>query len=193
MKRKNILKIFFLILIIIVLSFVIYKFYFNNDVKVEKINNTHKEEESKYSSNIIENVRYVSKDAKGNEYIIEALQGEIDYSTPNVIYLNNVKALVKLKNSNNINILSNYGKYNLNNYDTIFSKNVVIDYLENKITGEYLDFSLTRNSMIISKKVRYANLNNILKADVVEINIDTKDTKIFMYENNKTVNIKSKN
>ena len=193
MKRKNILKIFFLILIIIVLSFVIYKFYFNNDVKVEKINNTHKEEESKYSSNIIENVRYISKDAKGNEYIIEALQGEIDYSTPNVIYLNNVKALVKLKNPNNINILSNYGKYNLNNYDTIFSKNVVIDYLENKITGEYLDFSLTRNSMIISKKVRYANLNNILKADVVEINIDTKDTKIFMYENNKTVNIKSKN
>ena len=193
MKRKNILKIFFLILIIIVLSFVIYKFYFNNDVKVEKINNTPKEEESKYSSNIIENVRYVSKDAKGNEYIIEALQGEIDYSTPNVIYLNNVKALVKLKNSNNINILSNYGKYNLNNYDTIFSKNVVIDYLENKITGEYLDFSLTRNSMIISKKVRYANLNNILKADVVEINIDTKDPKIFMYENNKTVNIRSKN
>ena len=57
MKRKNILKIFFLILIIIVLSFVIYKFYFNNDVKVEKINNTHKEEESKYSSNIIENVK----------------------------------------------------------------------------------------------------------------------------------------
>ena len=36
-------------------------------------------------------------------------------------------------------------------------------------------------------------LENILKADVIEINIKTKDTKIFMLENNKKVNIKSKN
>ena len=35
------------------------------------------------------------------------------------------------------------------------------------------------------KNVVYTNLNNILKADVVEINIKTKDTKIFMYENEK--------
>ena len=36
------------------------------------------------------------------------------------------------------------------------------------------------------------NLENILKADVVEINLKTKDSKIFMYEKNKKVNIKSK-
>ena len=63
--------------------------------------------------------------------------------------------------------------------------------LDNKITGEYLDFSLKRNSMIVSKNVIYNNLENVLKADVVEINIKNKDTKIFMYEQNKKVNIKS--
>ena len=47
--------------------------------------------------------------------------------------------------------------------------------------------------MIISKNVIYKNLENILKADVIEINIDTKDTKIFMYEENRKVNVKSKN
>ena len=47
--------------------------------------------------------------------------------------------------------------------------------------------------MIISKNVIYTNLENILKADVVEINLKTKDSKIFMYEKNKKVNIKSKN
>ena len=57
---------------------------------------------------------------------------------------------------------------------------------------EYLDFSMERNSMIISKNVVYTNLENILKADVVEINITTKDTKIFMFQDNKKVNIKSK-
>ena len=51
---------------------------------------------------------------------------------------------------------------------------------------------MQRNSMIISKNVVYTNLENILKADVIEMNIDTKDTKIFMHKNNKKVNIKSK-
>jgi hypothetical protein len=64
--------------------------------------------------------------------------------------------------------------------------------LDNKITGEYLDFSMGRNSMIISKKVVYTNVENILKADVIKINVTTKDTKIFMYKDNQKVNIKSK-
>ena len=126
-------------------------------------------------------------------FILQKMVKEIDYSNPNYIYLTNVEALIKLKDSNIININSNFGKYNTENYDTIFSKNVIIDYLENKITGEYLDFSLEKNQMIISKKVVYTNLENILKADVIEMNLETKDTKIFMYENSKKVNIKSKN
>ena len=59
--------------------------------------------------------------------------------------------------------------------------------------GEYLDFSIDRNSMIVSKNVVYNNLENTLKADVIEMNINTKDTKIFMFEKDKKVNIKSKN
>ena len=98
-----------------------------------------------------------------------------------------------MNNANDLKIKSDFGKYNIDNYDTIFSQNVIIDYLDNQITGEYLDFSIKRNSMIISTNVVYTNLQNILKADVVEINIQTKDTNIFMYENNKKVNIKSKN
>ena len=47
--------------------------------------------------------------------------------------------------------------------------------------------------MLISKKVVYTNLENILKADVIEIDILTKESKIFMYESQKKVNIKSKN
>ena len=46
--------------------------------------------------------------------------------------------------------------------------------------------------MIISKNVIYNNYDNILNADVIEMDMDTKDTKIFMYEQNKKVNIKSK-
>jgi lipopolysaccharide assembly outer membrane protein LptD (OstA) len=103
-----------------------------------------------------------------------------------------VKTIIRLKDKDNVNITSDFGKYNIVNNDTIFSKNVIITYLDNKITGDYGDFSFERNSIIISKDVTYTNLENMLKADLIEMDIKTKDTKISMYEQNKKVNIKSK-
>ena len=190
MKKKNILFIF---IVFLVISLLIIYLKFSKDSQEENITKIEEEvKEEPYKSNIMENVSYSSKDARENEYTVNASKGEIDYDNPNTIFLTDVKAVVKLTNSNNVTITSDYGKYNTNNFDTIFSKNVMIAYLDNKITGEYLDFSLKRNSMIISRKVVYTNLENILKADVIEINVTTKDTKIFMYKDNQKVNIKSK-
>ena len=36
------------------------------------------------------------------------------------------------------------------------------------------------NSLIISKNVVYSNTENILKANVIEMDIKTKDTKIYV-------------
>ena len=189
MIKKKIGKIIFIILcliiILILLNSQIFEKNDTSEIKPEKLEN------ELYSSNKIKDVKYTTKDADGNEYIIKAVEGEIDYSNTNIIYLTNIKAVIKLINSDDILITSDYGKYNSVNFDTIFSKNVIINYINNKITGEYLDFSIERNSLLISKKVVYTNLENILKADAVEMNIKTKDTKIFMYENQKKVNIKS--
>ena len=187
MNLKKILKIFFIIFVIIIASFFIFKKFFKKNETIRS--NPDLPEETISNSNIIENVNYSSKDTQGNEYIINASKGEIDYSNSNILYLTNVYAIINLKNSEKITISSKYGKYNSDNYDTIFSKNVIIKYLDNKITGGYLDFSLERNLMIISKKVTYNNINNTLKADVIEMNLKTKDTKIFMYEKEKKVKI----
>ena len=192
--KKNKVVIFFLIFFIFS-AFLIFKYYNlkekDKDITINHTNDQ-QEEQTIYSSNIIKDV-YYSVDSNGNEYIIKAKQGEIDYSNPNYIYLTEVKALIKLKDSNIVKINSDFGKYNAENYDTIFSKNVIINYLQNKITGGYLDFSLEKNQMIMSKKVVYTNFENILKADVVQMDLETKNTKIFMYEKNKKVNIQSKN
>ena len=151
------------------------------------------EEELSSSSNIINDVNYTSKGAKGNQYTINALKGEIDYQNSNIIYLTDVEAVLRMKDSNEIKIKSKYGKYNINNFDTIFSKKVQINYLDNKITGEYLDFSILRNLIIISRNVIYTNLESSLFADVFELNIETNDAKIYMYEKNKEVKIKNYN
>ena len=191
MSVKKIITILFVLIVFSAFSYLIYSKFFKKTVSVNL--NTEVVEDSVYSSNIIKDVNYTTKDSDGNEYIITALEGEIDYSNPNIIYLTKVKAIINLKDSEVITINSDYGKYNSNNFDTIFSKNVIVKYLDNNINGEYLDFSLERNSMIISREVIYKNLENILKADVMEMNIKTKDTKIFMYEENKKVNVKNLN
>ena len=200
MKKKVFLVTLF---IIIFFSFLIF-FYFKSNPdkdlieKKKQLELTKKEnivavEERIESSNIIEDVSYSAKDAKGNQYFLKAGEGTIDQNDSNYIFLKSVKANINLQNYKLIEISSDFGKYNINNYDTIFSKNVIITYLENKITGGYLDFSWDKNLMIISKNVILENKNNTLKADVVEVNIKSRDIKIFMYEENKKVNIKSQN
>ena len=52
---------------------------------------------------------------------------------------------------------------------------------------------LKKNLLIISKNIVYTNPENILKADVLELNTITKDTKIFMYNSQDKVKIESQN
>ena len=197
MKKKILLKASFIVFFFLILIFIYYNFNYKNDqiTKKEKKDFIEKEiieidEEKIQSSNIIEDVSYLAKDAKGNEYTLKAGEGTIDQDKNNYIFLKSVKAFINLKNYEVIEISSDFGKYNINNYDTIFSKNVIITYLDNKITGDYLDFSWDKNLMIISKNVILENDKSSLKADVIEVNIKSRDIKIFMYEENKKVNIK---
>ena len=211
MKYLN-YRYFIFLTIFLVGSFFIYSNYFHKE-KANLNKNLEVEEEKSSNSNIIKDIKYSSKDLKGNEYIILADEGEIDLDNSDIIFLKEVKAFINLiENNETITVVSDFGKYNsINydtifsqnvkikyqdntiNYDTIFSQNVKIQYQENTITGNYLDFSMKKNLLIISKNVVYTNPNNILKADVIELDTITKDTKIFMYNSTDKVNIKSQN
>ena len=184
-------RIFFITSILAILLFVIFKFSWNKrqvendnakDV-IEKIDN----------SNIIKDVNYKSKNTDGSEYNLNALEGIIDQNNTDFIYLTSINAIIKLKDYQTIVIQSEFGKYNIKNFDTIFSKNVIIRYLNNVIKGEYLEFSLDKNLMIISRNVVFNNDKSSLKADVIEVDIKTKDIKVSMYEKNKKININSLN
>ena len=199
MKKKVILGTSILILFFSFLSFLYFKS--NQEKKIaEKKNielidekNIEIDQEKIESSNMIEDVSYSAKDIKGNEYFLKANEGIIDQKESNFIFLKSVKAIINLKDYRLVEISSDFGKYNIENYDTIFSKNVIITYLDNKIMGDYLDFSLEKNLMIISKNVIMKNEKSSLLADVIEVNIETKNIKMFMYEENKKINIKSIN
>ncbi len=189
MKKNLILRILLIIIIIFVLI-LFFKLNFEKPIVRDEAEITNEKIES---SNIIKDVSYISKDSNGNEYKLEAAEGVIDQSESNYIFLTTVKGSISLTEYNLIEISSDFGKYNINNYDTIFSKNVIITYLDYKIKGEHLDFSWEKNLMTISRNVILENNKSSLSTDVIELNIKTKDVKIFMYEENKKIKIKSLN
>jgi uncharacterized protein YxeA len=188
-----------IIFTVVVLFLIVLNHFFFKDLNNDQSDNSNqnleleieKEEidRESFSSNILENVNYSSIDPEGNEYNIFASEGEIDIKNNQTIFLKNVKASIKLKNSDTVLISSGFAKYNANNLDTIFTENVVIENLENKIIGEYLDFSMLRKNIIISKDVVFKNNSNILKTDVIEIDIDTKNIKFYMNEKDKKVSM----
>ncbi len=191
MERGFFLRVTFVITILILLLIIIFNLNQNNKESVEEKKEVFQEEVE--NSNLIKDVEYKSKDSSGNLYILRASEGIIDQSNSKIIYLTSIKAVIELNDYNSIDISSNFGKYNINTFDTIFSKNVIIEYLDNIIIGEYLELSLNKNLMTISRNVVFKNNKSSLKADVIEVDIKTKDIKISMYEENKKINIKSLN
>jgi lipopolysaccharide assembly outer membrane protein LptD (OstA) len=103
------------------------------------------------------------------------------------MFLRDVVAFIYIKDSDKVKITSNFGKYNLKNYDTIFSENVILIYPGHKIFGKYLDFSFLSNLMTITKDVVYTGEKTNLFADKIEMNLTTKDTKVFMNDAGKKV------
>ena len=183
MSKKKIYLVFFLIPIIL--------FFFNFKNKKVPSEILTSEIENIESSNLLSELNFSSEDGKGNIYSLEAKEGEIDFENNNIIFLKKIRAIIKLKNSEEILISSDFGKYNTENSDTIFSKNVQILYQDNKVKSDYLEFSIDKNLMTISKGVYLSNLEYTINADVIEMDLNTRKVEIFMLEGLKKVKIKS--
>ena len=103
------------------------------------------------------------------------------------MFLRDVVAFIYVKDTDRVKVTSNFGKYNSKNYDTIFSENVIVIYPGYKITGEYLDFSFLNNLGTFTENVVYTGKKINLFADKIEMNLTSKDTKIFMNDTGKKV------
>jgi len=178
-----------MILAIIVISLCFYlKYFTKNFENAEEVPVVEKIDENKNkTSTYINDINYVSTDVRGNKYQITAKLAEIKIENSDVMFLTDVIAFVFIRDKDTVKITSNFGKYNSKNYDTIFSDNVIVIYPGHKITGEYLDFSFLTNLGIFTTNVIYTGEKTNLFADEIEMNLTTKDTKIFMNDDGKKV------
>ena len=187
MQKKIIIQVF-LFLIIIIISVIFFKFYFKpTDLTKEyesKINNSDSNQ-----NNLMSNIKYVAADKIGNEYIVQSKLAEFDPNQPNLILMEEVKGIIEFTNSSPILISSDKAIYNKLNHDTKFFENVLAVYDDHKISSQNLELFFDKNLASISKKIIYKNLNTELRADRIEIDLVTKNSKILMDKKTKKVKI----
>ena len=187
MQKKILLQIF-LFLIVIITSIIFFKFYFKSQLSTKAPDSEMNTLELN-KNNVMSNIKYLAADKTGNKYIIESKFAEFDANQSDIILMRDVNGTLKFNNSSQIFISSEKAIYNKLNHDTKFSENVLIDYDEHQISSHYLDFSFENNVASVSKNIIYKSLNTELRADRMEIDLITKNSKIFMDEKIKKVKV----
>lgn len=207
-----------LLVVLIILSLIFYnKYFFDQKLENTEIIKIEVEEKKKQkddkktdNSNIIENLKYTSKDLLGNTYIVEAvsakffdkqeknemleedaLSGQV-VGIENKIRLSDVRAKIIQKNNNIIYIKSKIADYDKVSNNTIFRDDANILYEEQKIDANLIKLDFLNNFIEILENVHYINENTSVFADKVEIDLVTKRLKISMKEKNDKVFITSK-
>ena len=193
MQKKTLIQLTLLLLIFAIII-IFYKSYFGNLNQV-KIKNVIKEDLNKEivkkGINQIEKVSYTSQDLDGNSYSVKSEFGEFDQNKPDIMLLTNVKATILTKNSEPITIYSKKSLYNNLNYNTNFYDDVQITYKDHKIFSNNFDLIFNEKTGTIYNNVIYKNLNTMLYADKIDIDLISKDSKIYMFDKSKKVKIKN--
>ena len=189
--------IIFLILIISAISF--YNIYFKKDetivysdlVKKETLEPQVSKKESQ--SNLIKNLMYDVKFEDNSQYSISSDLSEITYSANDEI-VNMQGVIAKIIDENNLSftIVSNYAVFNNNTYETLFTKNVKITYLDNEISSQKLLLNFDENIVTISENVLYEGLQGLIQTDNIRINLKSKNVEIFMNNSKNKIKITSK-
>ena len=188
MRKKIFIQILLLLLVFLII-FSVYQIYFKNfsDQEIALV-----EEENKDEKSNLVNITYESVDSAGKKYIINAETGTLDEKNPDLIYMSKVNAKIILLDGSIVYISSLKAEYNTVNYDTKFLNDIKLNFLENDIYCNNLNIFFKDNLLEAYNDLIYKNLDIILFADKIEIDLLTKSSKIFNFDDTK-VKIKKRN
>ena len=189
---KKIFIQFLLLITIFIIVFSTFFLYFNKKEKLKTSNlPIIKEKESLIddeTGTLIKDINYSFSDSSGNYYELLSEVGKVDINNADKIFMTDVVATIYLVDSSPIKITSKYANYNKINHETNFFENVNVTHLIHKATSENLDISFNDNLASMYNNIVYNKPGTKLKADRLEIDLITKNSKIFM--DNKTEKIK---
>ena len=188
MRKEILIQILLTVLFFLILIFV-YQKYFKEEL--DENTTLRKEENTKKGNNLI-NITYESIDKEGRKYVITAETGKFKEKEPDLIFMTNVNAKVFLLDGSVIYIDSLNAEYNTLSYDTKFYREVKSKFLEHDIFCKNLNIFFKENLIEAFNDLNYKNLDFIMFADKIEINLLTKNSKIYNFNENNVI-IKNRN
>ena len=192
MNYKTLFQFSLLSLVLILSSIFYFKYFYSKNSKdsLEKKPISTKKSTKKFEGNTIEDILYESFDDNGNNYIIKSDIGTFSDNSKEEILMVNVIAKIILKNGNTVDLKSNKAKYNTQNSNTNFFDNVKLKYLNHVINSDNIDVLFTDSKLEAYNNLVYRNSDINLRADKMELDLLTKNSKIFMFDNSKVKIIK---
>ena len=162
------------------------KIYETKEKKIEqKINNDSGPNEIK---NLTKEIEYVTNNNNGDTFKILAKYGKTNIENTNILDLEIVNGTIISSERSDIYISSDYAKYNYSNQNSNFYSNVKINYDNKEITCDNLDLKISNNVAIAYNNVLIKDDKSIMKAQVVTMDIITKDININSEETIKIFN-----
>mgnify|MGYP006125630597 CR=1 FL=1 len=195
MNQKIVIQIS-LLLIVVVTSLIFYTLFLKDpNIKTEGIEKDTQESKVlvKKKTNQIKDIVYNSNYSDNNRYIIKAEFGEFNTDDSDTMLLTNVTGTIYLENSESIKISSTEAKYNSVNYNTKFYQNVSIVFDDHQIYSDNFDLFFDKKISTMYGNVIYKNLITTLHADKIDIDLITKDSKIYMLNKSKKIIVKNLN
>ena len=190
MKYKTIVQFIFGIFFLIII-FLFYSKYFLSNKQSPITQNTNDNSKTiETEGNLIKDMKYETTDISGNKYFIYSEYGKIDIDNPDIILMKNVYAKIEIFKKDTIYINSLSAKYNITNYETNFNKNVELKYLDHVIFTENMDLSFQKNFAWLYTDVVYKGSGYELFAEKIEIDLITKNSKIYGEKSKKVKIIK---
>tara|TARA_B100000795_G_C22658716_1_gene383230 strand:+ start:294 stop:875 length:582 start_codon:yes stop_codon:yes gene_type:complete len=189
MAKKTFFQLFLFLTAIIILIIFFKIYFFQAKTASIEINQSENQNFNKKISNLMNDIKYEYNDKEGNSYIISSKLGKLNNDQPNIVLMEKVIAVINLKNSESIVINSDKAKYNSLNYDTNFSENILVTFVDHTIKSDNFDLFFEDNMAIISNNIIYNNLGTLMSADKIKIDLLTKNSTIFMNDNLKKVKI----
>ena len=194
MNLKSAFQIVLLFAIFVISGIFYYKFFTGNNNQAKSIAEESEEVHSNLDSQItneLVNIEYNSSDNEGNTFYINAQRALISSENQknNDINLEGVVSVINLKNRGIINIYSKNAIYNKQNNNTLFFNDVKIEYLDNTIYSQNLDFIFTEKISKVYNNVVYKNNNLNLTTDKILIDMKTGDVKLEMINNYEKVKL----
>ena len=192
--RKQILIQIFLSILVLIICAIVYQKYFKTELEKDTVinENTSENKERNDGENNLINITYESIDREGRKYIITAETGNFEEDGSDLIYMTNVNAKIILLDGSIIYINSLKAEYNSSSYDTKFSQNVELQFSQHNIFCQNLNIFFQKNLIEAFDNLTYKNPDIIMLADKIEIDLLTKKSKIYNF-NNSNVIIKKKN